>query len=364
MADSDAETATQPSTSSVSSLPDMKVAELHTQTAAVESSKARQTLSPSASKRLRNPASSSSLPNISTILKRHASDATTNKDCKGSAGSNKISATSAAKRKVSRKTTSEGASISEPQPPSTHPETDKNDRLSEQEIPAVSNVQVSEVIPVRDTAVNGTGHVKINTTGLGPAETTTAFKDVETAADSNAILYASVLDEEAVDPCELEVESCPHLHIEAIVGHRFVQGVGIEVLAQWGQDHNLPNSWEPESIMHADARDLLLEYWETTPGGRLQELRGTGHENDVFALHRYEARPNDDSEGAAPKSKKIKLMPNKSRSAKPHKALLVVEVEYCGYRGTTWVPDKLLSEDLPVLMAKYWALAGGRPAGF
>ncbi|TLD15280.1 hypothetical protein PspLS_10714 [Pyricularia sp. CBS 133598] len=360
---SDAETASQPSTSPISSLPDVKEAEVHSNTAAVEPHEARQATSPSVPKRLRNPATSSSLPAINTILKHHASDATPKNNGKGTA-SKKAPVPSAARRKVSRKNTSDGAYISKPQLSSTQPDTNNNGGSSHQEMPTLGNLSASEMIPARGTVTNGTGNVKFDPAGLAPGESIPGLNNVDTATDSKALIYASVLDDEAVDPCELEAESGPHLHIEAIVGHRFIQGVGIQVLAQWGQDQNLPNSWEPETIIHADARDLLLEYWDTTPGGRFQELRGTGHENDVFALHRYDARPKEASEGSAPKIKKIKLMPNNRRSEKHPKAVLLVEVEYCGYRGTTWVPDKLLSEDLPVLMSKYWALAGGRPVGF
>ncbi|TLD03189.1 uncharacterized protein PgNI_12403 [Pyricularia grisea] len=364
MADSDAETASQPSTSPISALPDVKGAEAHTQAVAVEPGEAQQKISPPVPKRLRNRATSSSLLGVKTILKRHASDVTPEKNRKGSAASKKFPTPSPARREVSRKSTIQGASISKPQPSPTQRDITKNRGSSRKKVPAISNLLVSEVVPARSTVPNSAGNGKIDPAGLAPVETITALNYIDTAADSKAIIYASVLDEEAVDPCELGAESGPHLHIEAIVGHRFVQGVGIEVLAQWGQDHSLPNSWEPEAIIHADARDLLLEYWDSTPGGRLQELRGTGHENDVFALHRYDARQTEASEGSAPKSKKIKLMPNKRKSARPPKAVLLVEVEYCGYRGTTWVPDKLLSEDLPVLMSKYWALAGGRPVGF
>ncbi|TLS27678.1 hypothetical protein PpBr36_04053, partial [Pyricularia pennisetigena] len=363
MADSEAETASQPSTSPISSLPGVEGGEVHSQTVAIEPHNAQQTLSPAASKHLRNPATSSSLPDINTILKRNA-DITPKKYGTGTGVSKMFPAPSAARRKASRKTNDENAPVPKPQPSSTRFDIENNGGSSEQETLDINNTPVSEVITARQIVTNGTGNGKIDPAGFAPVGTVTALNDAETAADARAVIYASVLDEEMVDPCELEAKSGPHFHIEAIVGHRCVQGIGIEVLAKWGQDHHLPNSWEPEAIIHADARDLLLDYWDTIPGGRLQELRGTGHENDVFALHRYDARPNDACEGSAPKSKKIKLMPNKLKSAKPPKAVLLVEVEYCGYRGTTWVPDKLLREDLPVLMSKYWALAGGRPVGF
>lgn len=121
------------------------------------------------------------------------------------------------------------------------------------------------------------------------------------------------------------------------------EGDEVEMLVLWNKGLGRANSWEAEEALHRDRRDMLLEYWASLPaGGREAALKGTGLESTVFALWYPPLLRRATGKGKG-------------------KWELAIEVEYCGYAGTTEVAADLLGVDVRKLMTEYWRQLGGKP---
>ncbi|KAL8408239.1 hypothetical protein RB594_006874 [Gaeumannomyces avenae] len=183
----------------------------------------------------------------------------------------------------------------------------------------------------------------------------TIREDLAPAEDGRAIrrrlLYATWVDQDK-RPCGVDGtpdEQTDTRDAEKIVKHEYNHETGeMRVLVKWKRAASRANSWVLEDVMHRHRLDMLVAYWRAHPSGsREAALKGTGRENDVFALmYPPVVRRTGGKEGNGGKGGKWEL---------------AVEVEYCGYEETYEVAADLLWKDMKPLMREYWGQLGGRP---
>lgn len=164
------------------------------------------------------------------------------------------------------------------------------------------------------------------------AETTFSPAESESAANLASDEGAGVPQEDSAEeaaavvggspgdaPNETETEETEYA-FERFAHHRWA-GNSIEIQVEW-QDGDA--TWEQEAVLHQDAPDALLEYWESQGG------RPTNPDDpDLFDIHAIR------------------------RHSKDRKKLLVEWVGY-GPKEATWVPRAAVEETAPEVVAQYW----------
>lgn len=132
---------------------------------------------------------------------------------------------------------------------------------------------------------------------------------------------AAVVDGSPRDaPNETETEEETEYAFEKLAQHRWA-GNSIEIQVDW-KDGDA--TWEQEAVLHQDAPDALLEYWESQGG------RPTNPDDpDLFDIHAIR------------------------RHSKDCKKLLVEWVGY-GPKEATWVSRAAVEETAPEVVAQYW----------
>ncbi|GAB0138185.1 hypothetical protein EsDP_00006428 [Epichloe bromicola] len=173
--------------------------------------------------------------------------------------------------------------------------------------------------PIRDSASQPT----TETTSPAESESPANLASDEGAAvpqDSAEEAAAAVVDGSPGDaPNETETEETEYA-FEKFARHRWA-GNSIEIQVEW-QDGDA--TWEQEAVLHQDAPDALLEYWESQGG------RPTNPDDpDLFDIHAIR------------------------RHSKDRKKLLVEWVGY-GPKEATWVPRASVEETAPEVVAQYW----------
>lgn len=162
------------------------------------------------------------------------------------------------------------------------------------------------------------------------------------ASNRRRLLYASWVDrhKRACGPDGMPEKQTDTSDVVQVLEHKLDAVTNdVLVLVKWDKDLRRANTWELEDAVHRHRADVLAGYWNAHPdGSREAAFKGTGHENEVFALW---------------------YPPLVRRNA--GKWELAVEVEYRGYEGVSEVAADFLAKEIKHLMTEYWRQLGGKP---
>ncbi|EGX91600.1 Chromo domain [Cordyceps militaris CM01] len=106
-----------------------------------------------------------------------------------------------------------------------------------------------------------------------------------------------------------------------LTGHRW-DGDSIQIQVKW---ENGQRTWEPETMLHDDAPQALLDYWRRQPGGRPDNPRQPG----LYEIHAIRKHSRD------------------------RKRLFVEWVGF-GPNESTWEPRKAVADAAPEILSDYF----------
>lgn len=108
---------------------------------------------------------------------------------------------------------------------------------------------------------------------------------------------------------------------------------GIDLLVHWDKPGKEP-TWEPEEELQGHALEAIADYWDTVEEGRLSE-----RPYEVYAIRGHEWE----------------------QKGKTTRKQLYFEIEWYGYRETSWEPESRFAKDAPHMVKEYFDKLGGRP---